>query len=261
MERLATVRDRAVPLLGHLGFGHVLTNELLTPAFTERLPDPQIVGEGFVLHALPETAPVGVLDRWPTPVPEHRYDREVLEWLLGGGETAIVATSVWKPPEAPVPEARIKDWRTSPSEDHWAFEVTGDTPAPVLIKTSYFPNWRAYDGTGHRLPLFRAAPYLMATIAHGEVELRYEPTLEQRIASAISLAAVVVVLLALLRRRLRGQRRRRALWIIGAGFVLAAAIAGASSGLVRPVAPFDAASVTTGPGGLPEPVDRTTSTP
>ncbi|HEX5366754.1 MAG TPA: hypothetical protein VFW63_08860, partial [Acidimicrobiales bacterium] len=67
---------------------------------------------------------------------------------------------------------------------------------PVLVKVSYFPNWRA---TGAEGP-YRVAPNLMVVVPSGRhVELSYGRTWVEHLAAGLS--AVGLVGLVLLRRR------------------------------------------------------------
>ncbi|HZT65577.1 MAG TPA: hypothetical protein VFA11_07290 [Acidimicrobiales bacterium] len=62
-----------------------------------------------------------------------------------------------KPPEIPVPVARVSNIHTS--DDRISFDVDR-VGSPVLVKASYFPNWQA---TGARGP-WRVTPNLMVVI-------------------------------------------------------------------------------------------------
>ena len=76
-------------------------------------------------------------------------------------------------PELPVKrlgDVRVSDIETT--EDRISFKVS-QPGVPVLVKTSYFPNWRAVNAKGP----YRVAPNLMAVIPEGtSVELRYSWT-------------------------------------------------------------------------------------
>lgn len=50
----------------------------------------------------------------------------------------------------------------------------GNMKKAVLVKVSYFPNWKAYEN-GKQIKIYEVSPHLMMVYASGEVEFRYEP--------------------------------------------------------------------------------------
>ncbi len=79
--------------------------------------------------------------------------------------------------------------------------------SPVLVKTSYFPNWVASGATGP----WRVTPNLMVVVPTShDVTLSYGMGTSGRLGLAISGAAVVVLVTGLVvgwRRRGRGRTR------------------------------------------------------
>jgi hypothetical protein len=94
--------------------------------------------------------------RWPVP-------------LAAGGppEWRRVPSPTADPPRTPVPPTVVSGIRTG--DDRISFDV--DRPGvPVLVKVSYFPNWKASGAKGP----WRVTPNLMVVVPTGRhVELRY----------------------------------------------------------------------------------------
>lgn len=84
--------------------------------------------------------------------------------------------------------------------------VDATDPRWVFLKVPYFQNWHAYTSDGE-LQLFRAAPGFMAFCGNGEVELRFERGLAERVGATTTLFGVGVALLMLVRARTRRQDR------------------------------------------------------
>ena len=110
----------------------------------------------------------------------------------GPKQWARIASAEAEPPRRPIEApAQVSNVRTS--DDRVSFDV--DRPgAPVLVKVSYFPNWKASGADGP----WRVTPNLMVVIPTGRhVELHYGRTPVDLVGMALTLAGLVgVVLLA-----------------------------------------------------------------
>ncbi len=118
-------------------------------------------------------------------------------WISDDIETILVDTDNSLPETVGDGTERIEDIEVSDSGDHWKFTVTAKKETPVLIKNSYFPNWRAYQD-GQEISIYRASPCLSLIWAIGKVELKYERLdYEQivRIISALTCLALATVVL------------------------------------------------------------------
>ncbi len=131
-----------------------------------------------------------------------------LDWFQdrGARDVALAATgpAEWQrvdpgetPDARPVPVATVSD--VVETDDSISFTV--DRPGtPVLVKASYFPNWRA---DGARGP-YRVAPNLMVVVpTDTEVTLRYARTPVDLVALALSLVGVVALVGLARRPRVR----------------------------------------------------------
>ncbi|HEV2767155.1 MAG TPA: hypothetical protein VGV63_05540 [Acidimicrobiales bacterium] len=130
---------------------------------------------------------------WLDPAVEWYLDPSAREvFLAAAGPRSWQRVAVGERPEArPVPEAEVSDVETS--VDGISFRV--DRPGtPVLVKASYFPNWKAEGAQGP----WRVAPNVMVVVPTAtEVELRYGTTPVEWLAWALTaLGAAGLVVLA-----------------------------------------------------------------
>ena len=61
-------------------------------------------------------------------------------------------------------------------DNHQEFKVEQDNlkSKSVVVKTSYFPNWKAYDKNGNEVQVFRISPNLLGVEITDEITFRYE---------------------------------------------------------------------------------------
>jgi hypothetical protein len=91
----------------------------------------------------------------------------------------------------------VTDVRTSPEQIKFTVNRTG---APILIKTSYFPNWKATNAEGP----FRVAPNLMVVVPTDNiVTLNYSRTPVDWAGILLTVGGIALVALFAQRRRLR----------------------------------------------------------
>jgi hypothetical protein len=67
--------------------------------------------------------------------------------------------------------------------------TNNDKELPILLKVSYFPNWKAKDSEGNEVEIYRISPNLMALPVKNEITLSYERSLLEKITLAISIAS------------------------------------------------------------------------
>jgi len=67
--------------------------------------------------------------------------------------------------------------------------TNNDKELPILLKVSYFPNWKAKDSEGNEVEIYRISPSLMAFPVKNEITLSYERSLLEKITLAISIAS------------------------------------------------------------------------
>ncbi|PIN81611.1 hypothetical protein COV13_00705 [Candidatus Woesearchaeota archaeon CG10_big_fil_rev_8_21_14_0_10_32_9] len=82
------------------------------------------------------------------------------------------------------------------------FYVDSDKAVPLLIKISYFPNWKAYSA-GKALKTYRVSPNMILIYGKGEINLRYEPLFIDKISSIISIITLLWILYYIYRFNLK----------------------------------------------------------
>jgi hypothetical protein len=98
-----------------------------------------------------------------------------------------------------VPSAEVSELHVD--TDRIAFDVDR-VGTPVLVKASYFPNWRVSGAEGP----YRVAPNLMVVVPTDEhVELTYGREPIEWVAYALTLVGVGLAILLALRPPLRGR--------------------------------------------------------
>ncbi len=90
-----------------------------------------------------------------------------------------------QPVERPLPQVAVSNIETT--DDGMSFEVD-QTGVPVLVKASYFPNWRVDGGDGP----WRVTPNLMVVVpTSNRVELRYGITWVEALAWGMTLVGLI----------------------------------------------------------------------
>ncbi len=124
--------------------------------------------------------------------------------LAGGGPTQWPRVSTGeRPQKIPVVPAKVTDISEGPDTISFHVDRTG---SPVLVKTSYFPNWVA---TGAQGP-WRVTPNLMVVVPTGHrVTLTYGQGSAGRLGFAVSAAGIVLLAAGFFveRRRRLGRSR------------------------------------------------------
>jgi hypothetical protein len=184
--------------------------------------EPLLVEEGYSIFALPESQPVDVAEYTPmvyegeedfADVALDWYDEidSLNRWIVAEGPANWPRFSeIGGPYDLGQPldttEAVISDVVI---DDHEVSFTTTAVGVPHLVKTSYFPNWRA---TGAEGP-FRAAPSLMVVIPTQEqVSLQFSRTWAEYVGMMLTLIALFFVARWLLRTR---AARRQAAPAVG----------------------------------------------
>lgn len=105
-------------------------------------------------------------------------------------------------PRDPLPAVRVRNVRTD--EDGISFDVSRPG-VPVLVRTSYFPNWKVSGGRGP----WRVTPNLMVVVpTDRHVELKYGWTAPDVGGGLLTIAGIGVVVLLLRRGPVRFRPRR-----------------------------------------------------
>jgi len=79
---------------------------------------------------------------------------------------------------------------------------------PVLVKISYFPNWKAYEIKNEikkEIPIYKASPAIMLVYAQDEVEMKYEDLWIDKLGKVISLITFFGILAFFVLRFLKSK--------------------------------------------------------
>jgi len=149
-----------------------------------------------VYDVVASPAYVEVVDR-PIASITRGWDEAVQEWWATEGVRTqlLVRTDEEWPRPTERREAKIRDYRLDRDGERMAFFIESEEDVPVLVKHSYFPNWKAYSG-GRALRVYRTSPNLMLVYGRGDVELVYERSLLEKGALAVSVLCALALVLS-----------------------------------------------------------------
>ncbi len=159
------------------------------------------------LHNLPAVL-TGVSQAQPgwLPVSESWFldpARWAVELAAGGPPSWPRVVAGERPPRVPVPPATVSRIVEGTSTISFHVDRIG---TPVLVKTSYFPNWVASGAEGP----WRVTPNLMVVVpTRRQVTLTYGQGPAGRLGLGVTLGGLALGLAAVLRRRLRPSRAPR----------------------------------------------------
>lgn len=191
----ADPQQRLPLLLRALGVGWVLSDQ----------PLPQLRGLANATRSLDATISTDVgtdreryffyrLDNpWvefaqPVAVPHGQRFREIANaWWIAPDPAHRPVLAL--PDGAPGPAGRATDEVTAEIKSATEVDVriTSDVPRWVVLKIAYFPSWHA-EADGQAVPIYRAAPDVMAFRARGTVHVRFAPGRTERVALVLSAA-------------------------------------------------------------------------
>ena len=177
-----------------LGVDGIVSNEPLNAGHKAKLPI-QVSEEGVKLEArfsgqtqwevfnayLLRNSLVEVLQS-PRFIEEKFWKESVYDWWMDEQEEPwLIRARPTNSPGSLAPRSVEPKWKRISSG-----EILIEDPSPephwLLVKESYFPNWRAFDASGQSLPLTEAAPSLMAVHGNGQIRLIFELSLLERLA-------------------------------------------------------------------------------
>ena len=131
----------------------------------------------------------------PLPVKKQEWNKKVEEWWDDPSLIRrILVESDFPLPQHKVNETEIEIKILEERNDYIKFEVISEEVVPVLIKISYFPNWRAFVD-GEEVKIYRASPNLMLVFAKGVVELKFIKDKPEIIGLTISILSLLLLLL------------------------------------------------------------------
>ncbi len=129
----------------------------------------------YYLYHLSNFSLVEILNSKPTQITSDNWDDKVATWFLSKEvkETILVDEKV--PEYLGKPNDSIEILNISKRQDYLKLQVNSSDKVPILVKISYFPNWKAYEN-GKEIKIYKASPYLMLVYGTGIIELKYKST-------------------------------------------------------------------------------------
>ncbi len=140
------------------------------------------------------------------------WKEESLNWLFSSAIKEEILVSENVPQIIGSFSDEVDVLTQSERQDYVKLYVSSEQPVPVLVKISYFPNWKAYQD-GKEIPIYRTSPDLMLIYATGNVELRYEQLPVDVVGEGLTLAGIILFLIlywkSLSRKVVKNHKKRR----------------------------------------------------
>ncbi|MGH9276502.1 MAG: hypothetical protein ACRD12_00100, partial [Acidimicrobiales bacterium] len=115
------------------------------------------------------------------------WPRVALHSVAGATVEVGSGVAVDTPPKVPVPDAGVRNIKTSDNSISFDVDRTG---SPVLVKVSYFPSWKVKGASG----VYRVTPNLMVvTPTSNHVSMRFGYTPVDALAWMLTIAGIVTV--------------------------------------------------------------------
>jgi len=144
------------------------------------------------LYNVSDSMPVEILNYTPGVFPA-QWDTGVLWWLVNTSTTRVFAKHV-------IPEidtsgsGSVRDFSFSDDFQEIRFFVNSDKDKNILIKQSFFPNWKAYV-SGVETHIYLVTPNFMLIQGRGNVLLRYEFLWIDKLGTLLSLFGVLMIII------------------------------------------------------------------
>ncbi|MEK6927825.1 MAG: hypothetical protein AABX11_05325 [Nanoarchaeota archaeon] len=117
-------------------------------------------------------------------------DEEIGKWFLGDNVSdEILIMKEFPEYDLKGTEKVVLD-SVSGDKKEIRFRIESEKEIPVIIKQSYFPNWKAYSD-GKAIKIYEVSPSFMMVFAKGEIELRYENRFVDILGLILSLVGVL----------------------------------------------------------------------
>ncbi len=139
------------------------------------------VGNSSMIEVL-NYAPVAVRENWDKKVVDWVFSEEYNKIFVDGDVPGYIGTG----------KEQIGEISKTKNYHKVRFEVKSEHPVPILVKVSYFPNWKAY-ANGKEIRVYKASPYLMLIYGNGEIELKYEKLLVDRLGYLFTLIGSLAI--------------------------------------------------------------------
>ncbi|MFC1559979.1 hypothetical protein ACFL4F_02610 [Candidatus Margulisiibacteriota bacterium] len=149
---------------------------------------PAEIGGKYGRYRVDRTKPVELLYYRPQAVEKKLWDEKVEEWFNLKGKSILVKGKNVPQAVASASDS-VKVLEQNKQGTYLKLKVNSRKDVPVLVKTTYFPRWKAYVG-GKRVKVYEASPYLMLVYGKGVVELKYGKRLADYLGWLVSIFGI-----------------------------------------------------------------------
>src|SRR3989338_3111895 len=166
--------------------------------------DVKYKGLNYSLYQIDNSSMIEVLNYTPQELSLEENDKklywdyESIKWFLSYDNLRV---KVFNHNHEKLPklkgngEEKITYIKKTKNEDYIRFFVDSEEKVPILIKMTYFLNWKAYvyDNAGNKkeIEVFKATPYLMLIYAKGEIDIVYKMILIDYVGIILSLIGLI----------------------------------------------------------------------
>lgn len=124
------------------------------------------------------------------------WNNRVADWWGARGEMTNLLINTSESDKAvvqslPNPQ-KVEITTHSKGWDTFTVNSKENTNQPILIKFSFSPNWKAYQG-GREIKIYQTSPNLMLVFAKGKIDFKYQTLWYQYLGDTVSLIALVAL--------------------------------------------------------------------
>jgi hypothetical protein len=148
----------------------------------------------YSLYKIGDSRLIEIVDRNIREISPYSWKEMNLQWLFSEGVKKEVLVDETVPQYKISENTSLDILKISELQENIKFNVKSENEVPVLVKISYFPNWKAYQN-GNEIKIYRASPDFMLVYAKGIVEFRYEETLADKLSKWISIIGLIILIL------------------------------------------------------------------
>ncbi len=155
-------------------------------------PNYQKTFTDFYLYELNNTSLIEVLNKKPYFVETNNWINESLYWFMSENITKTMLVFEKVPDNIGTGHETIKLNKITPTNNEIEFFVDSEQDVPIIIKISYFPNWKAYS-ENKSIKIYRTSPNIMLIYGHGDITLKYELLTIDKISYTISIITAIIL--------------------------------------------------------------------
>ncbi|MBM3232792.1 hypothetical protein FJZ18_01345 [Candidatus Pacearchaeota archaeon] len=147
----------------------------------------------YSLYKIGDSRLIEIVDRKLREVSPLSWKELNLQWLFSEGIKEELLVDEAGPQYEKSQNTSLEITEVSKLQDNIKFNVNSAIEVPVLVKISYFPNWKAYQD-GREIKIYRASPDFMLVYAKGIVEFKYEETSMDKLSKWMSIIGMIILI-------------------------------------------------------------------